>query len=161
MVNNALMKHLLATLLLVSNQIQSPQIIWQNPISGSWVVNRYLAPQSEYSAGHRGIDLAGELDEPVYAPEAGEISFIGKVGYRNVLSLETRLGKITFEPVCSELPVGYPVIQGEAIGRLCQPDAEYLWHCQLSCLHLGLITETGYLSAERFIFGMSPSRLLP
>lgn len=155
------MKHLLAVLSLIAGYPPASTEIWQSPIQGSYVVNQYLAPASEYSAGHRGIDLATEINQIVFAPVAGVISFAGKVGYREVLTLDSGLQTLTFEPVCSDLSVGMSVGAGEAIGRICQPDQEYLWHCEIICLHLGLKTTRGYLSAERFIFGMAATRLLP
>lgn len=155
------MKQIAAILSLLSSYLPGPDQPWLSPLAQGTVLEQYLSPHNEYSAGHRGIDLTAVLDELVFAPESGEIAFVGKVGYRQVLSLETTLGLITFEPVCSDLLVGSRVIRGEVIGTVCQPDSEYLWHCEIACMHLGLRTEKGYLSPEAFIFGMSPSRLLP
>ncbi len=155
------MKVILAIFTLALGQIGSQELTWQAPIANTFIINQYRAPASEYSSGHRGIDLAGATADLVFAPESGEINFVGKVGYRNVLTLETAVGEITFEPVCSSLQVGSWVGRGEALGNICLPDAEYVWHCEDVCLHLGLKTQNGYLSAEKFIFGMIPSRLLP
>jgi hypothetical protein len=155
------MKEIAAILSLLSSYVPNPDQPWLSPLAQSFVLQQYLAPQSEYSAGHRGIDLNAVIDELVFAPESGEITFVGKVGYRQVLTLETTLGAITFEPVCSDLLVGSQIIRGDVIGTVCQPDSEYVWHCDIACIHLGLKTERGYLSPEAYIFGMSPTRLLP
>lgn len=155
------MKELAIVFSLLINYLPNPIEPWQSPLAEPLLLQQYLAPASEYSAGHRGIDLAAELDQTVYAPVSGIVSYSGKVGYRQVLSINTLQGTITFEPVCSNYAVGSAIQIGQPIGAICQPDAEYSWHCDAPCMHLGLKTSSGYLSPEVFIFGMSPSRLLP
>ena len=124
-------------------------------------INHYIAPMTEYGEGHRGIDLATQIGEPVLSPADGEISFVGKVGYRNVISV--RFGNsltASMEPVCSDLVEGTFVLMGEEIGMVCEPDPEYLWHCSQTCLHFGTRSEAGYFSPLALIGGLSPSRLV-
>ena len=124
-------------------------------------INHYIAPMTEYGEGHRGIDLATEIGEPVLSPADGEISFVGKVGYRNVISV--RFGNsltASLEPVCSAMVEGTFVLMGEEIGLVCEPDPEYLWHCPETCLHFGTRSEAGYFSPLALIGGLSPSRLV-
>jgi hypothetical protein len=124
-------------------------------------INHYIAPMSEYGEGHRGIDLAAEIGEAVLSPADGEISFVGKVGYRNIISV--RFGNsltASLEPVCSDLIEGTLVWQGEDIGLVCEPDPEYLWHCSETCLHFGTRSDAGYFSPLALIGGLSPSRLV-
>jgi septal ring factor EnvC (AmiA/AmiB activator) len=116
---------------------------------------------TEYGEGHRGIDLATQVGEPVLSPADGEISFVGKVGYRNVISV--RFGNsltASMEPVCSDLVEGTFVLMGEEIGLVCEPDPEYIWHCSETCLHFGTRSEAGYFSPLALIGGLSPSRLV-
>ena len=124
-------------------------------------INHYIAPMSEFGEGHRGIDLATQIGDPVLSPADGEISFAGKVGYRNVISV--RFGNsltASLEPVCSELAEGTYVLKGEDIGLVCEPDPEYLWHCPETCLHFGTRSEAGYFSPLALIGGLGPSRLV-
>lgn len=124
-------------------------------------INHYIAPMTEYGEGHRGIDLPAQIGEPVLSPADGEISFVGKVGYRNVISV--RFGNsltASLEPVCSELVEGTFVLMGEEIGLVCEPDPEYLWHCSQTCLHFGTRSEAGYFSPLALIGGLGPSRLV-
>lgn len=124
-------------------------------------INHYIAPMTEYGEGHRGIDLPAQIGEPVLSPADGEISFVGKVGYRNVISV--RFGNsltASLEPVCSELVEGTFVLMGEEIGLVCEPDPEYLWHCSQICLHFGTRSEAGYFSPLALIGGLGPSRLV-
>ena len=123
-------------------------------------INHYLAPMTEYGEGHRGIDLQTQLGESVLSPANGEISFSGKVGYRNVVSV--RFGEsltASLEPVCSDLVQGTAVLMGDVIGLVCQPDPEYVWHCEMICLHFGSRSDAGYFSPLAIIGGLSPSRL--
>lgn len=124
-------------------------------------INHYIAPMTEYGEGHRGIDLVTQIGEPVLSPADGKISFVGKVGYRNVISV--RFGNsltASLEPVCSMLVEGTYVLMGEEIGLFCEPDPEYLWHCPETCLHFGTRSDAGYFSPLALIGGLGPSRLV-
>jgi hypothetical protein len=123
-------------------------------------LNHYLAPMTEYGAGHRGIDLPAIIGDRVLSPATGEISFVGKVGYRNVVSVNFGSSlTASIEPVCSEMLEGTPVTIGEDIGFLCEPDPEYVWHCIETCMHFGTRSEAGYFSPLTLIGGLSPSKL--
>jgi len=123
-------------------------------------MNHYRAPMTEYGSGHRGIDLPVLMGSLVLSPANGQISFAGKVGYRNVVSV--RFGNslsASVEPVCSELFEGSQVSIGDEIGLVCEPDPEYVWHCAETCLHFGTRSEAGYFSPLAIIGGLSPSKL--
>ena len=124
-------------------------------------LNQFMAPMTEYGDGHRGIDLPVLMGDPVLSPAAGQISFSGKVGYRNVVSV-TFGNSLTasMEPVCSAMAVGTQVMMGDEIGFVCEPDLEYVWHCRDICLHFGTRTEAGYFSPLALIGGLGPSKLV-
>ncbi len=124
------------------------------------VVNQYLAPMAEYGQGHSGIDLPALMGDEVLSPATGQISFVGKVGFRNLISI--RFGNsftTSLEPVCSDLVEGMNVELGDPIGLVCEPDPEYFWHCPQTCLHFGTRSESGYFSPLAIIGGLTPSRL--
>jgi len=124
-------------------------------------INQYIAPMSEYGEGHRGIDLPVFVGEQVLSPATGQISFSGKVGYRNVVSIQFGNSlTASVEPVCSELVEATTVVMGEEIGTICDPDIEYLWHCEQTCLHFGTRSAAGYFSPLALIGGLSPSKLV-
>jgi len=127
------------------------------------LVHPYRQPNSDYSAGHRGVDFEVSLGQPIYSPTAGEISFNQMLVDRPVLSLKTDQGDLLeFEPACSQLPVGDRVNTGDVIGFVCSPLSNYKTHCQeQACLHFSLRTNLGYLS-PMFRYGtLAPSVLLP
>lgn len=124
------------------------------------VVNQYLAPMTEYGQGHRGIDLPALMVDQVLSPATGQISFVGKVGYRNLISIQFGNSfTASLEPVCSDLVEGMSVQLGDPIGFVCEPDPEYVWHCPETCLHFGTRSEAGYFSPLAIIGGLTHSRL--
>ena len=135
------------------------------PIEGlvsSDVIRQYLGPETPYSAGHRGIDLPAELGTQIVSPATGMVSFVGQVGYRNLISIQFgSTNTASLEPVCSELTEGMTVTIGEPIGVLCDGALEYEWHCPSYCLHFGTRNEQGYFSPLALIGGLPPSRLVP
>ena len=135
---------------------------WQVPLKNPVLVNSFLQPSSDYSAGHRGVDYLVQDGEPVYAASDGTIRFSGLVVDRNVLSILHGKNLITtLEPVCSMLEPGSKVTAGQMIGRTCF-STTYRSHCGVrKCLHFALKTAEGYLSPLLLIGGLAPSRLLP
>lgn len=62
-----------------ASQPALPNGTWSWPVSGP-VIRGFDPPDSPYGAGHRGIDIAVAIGTPIVAPEAGTVSFAGKVG---------------------------------------------------------------------------------
>lgn len=138
---------------------------WVWPIDAPRVIARgFIAPETPYASGHRGIDLWSEPGSPVYAPESGVVHFVGVVVDRSVISIEHAGGLITsFEPVSSPLAPGTLVHRGEQIGSL-QPTkagAPQSGHCGASCLHFGVRLHGQYVSPLNYLGGIPHSILLP
>lgn len=137
---------------------------WQVPLKEPvHLVNPYFQPNSDYSAGHRGIDYRVTLGQSVFAPTDGTVWFVGTVVNRSVLSIRTASGDlVAFEPVCSNLVVGDSVTRGQEIAAVCEADPDYRQHCENQlCLHFSLRNPVGYLSPISRIGGFSPTVLLP
>jgi murein DD-endopeptidase MepM/ murein hydrolase activator NlpD len=140
--------------------------------TGSWnppldvpvrLVNQYRQPNSDYSAGHRGVDYLVSHNQAVLAPADGQVWFAGKVAQRPLLSLLHDGGYLTeFEPVCTDLKKGERVFAGQEVARVCKAEPSYLKHCPNAiCMHFSMRFEGRYLSPLLFIGGLNPSRLLP
>jgi len=56
-----------------------PNGTWSWPVSGA-VIRGFDPPDTPFGAGHRGIDIAVPPGTPILAPEAGTVSFAGRVG---------------------------------------------------------------------------------
>src|SRR5207253_5350558 len=52
---------------------------WLWPLGDHRVTGTFDPPDTEYSAGHRGIDLPGQVGEPVRAVASGRVTFAGSV----------------------------------------------------------------------------------
>ncbi len=118
----------------------------------------FIAPETVYSSGHRGIDLAAQPGAVVSAPADGIIHFSGVVVDRPVLSIEHPGSLLSsFEPVVSTLRPGTAVRRGEPIGTIAADGG----HCASSCLHFGVRLHGQYLSPLNFLGGIPPPVLLP
>lgn len=121
------------------------------------VVNGFDAPDPDWQAGHRGVDLAGTLGESVLAIGAGRVTYAGSVAGVDVVVVRHGVLRSTYEPVLATVSVGDHVFAGEPIGDLelfgshCLPDA---------CLHLGVKNGSRYLDPLS-LFGPRQVRLLP
>lgn len=142
---------------------ETPNLIWAPPLELPVnLVNIYRQPNSDYSAGHRGIDYQVSTGDPVLAPADGQIWFSGKVVNRFLISIKHPDGTLSeFEPVCTDLNKGERVFLGQQIGQVCEADEEYRQHCAtVKCLHFSIRVNGEYLSPQVFIGGINPSRLL-
>ena len=146
--------------------VESP--LWISPITPPVIDAVFRQPETEWGAGHRGIDLVGSPDAPILAPTSGVLKFSGKVFGRPIITLATSSGlTLEFEPACLTPPVvdaaapelavaakalsvvGQAVFTGQPFAWFC-PEG-YLTHCLVPCLHWGVKTaQSGYLSPQRF-----------
>jgi len=119
------------------------------------IVRPYIAPESPYAAGHRGIDIAAPSGT-VYAPAAGVVHFAGTVVDRPVLSIEHAGGVLTsYEPVVTTLTAGDAVEPGDVIGTVAPG------HCTTPCLHFGVRIDGEYASPLAWLGGIERAVLLP
>jgi murein DD-endopeptidase MepM/ murein hydrolase activator NlpD len=136
--------------------------VWDWPLPGPHTLLRpYIAPETPYSAGHRGIDIEAHTTteatpQVVTAPAAGTVYFAGFVVDRPVLSIRHPGGIISsFEPVSTTLAIGDVVRAGQEIGTL------EVGHCSSLCLHLGVRINGSYVSPLLFLGGVPRAVLLP
>jgi len=163
---------MLLTLLLVATGLlfsflpsQSPASAierWQVPVEDPQLVRQFVQPNSDWSAGHRGVDYLVNDHQMVFAPHDGTVSFAGWVVNRSVLSIRHSNGLLsTIEPLCATVSNSQQVETGQPVGVTCFP-SEYQSHCGIElCLHFALKNESGYLSPLVKLGGLSPSRLKP
>ena len=77
------------------------------------------APSPNWNRGHRGVDLAGVPDQPVYAAGAGTVVFAGELAGRPLVSIAHPGGlRTSYEPVRPRCGPGTSVDAGAAIGEL-------------------------------------------
>lgn len=99
-------------------------------------------PLSQWSRGHRGVDLLTAVGQPVLSAGHGVVAFAGVVAGRGVITVRHSDGlRTTYEPVDNPLASGSLVRRGARIG-LVSPSPG---HCvPRTCLHWGAIAAGTY-----------------
>jgi murein DD-endopeptidase MepM/ murein hydrolase activator NlpD len=122
------------------------------------VVAGFTAPAGPFAPGHRGVDLAGHVGDPVRSAAAGVVAFAGRVAGRGVVSVDHPGGlRTSYEPVTATVARGDQVGAGAVLGRLEAAAS----HCPpAACLHWGLRRGETYLD-PRSMLGAARVRLLP
>lgn len=128
------------------------QHVYEPPVAGP-LTRTFDPPDLKWLAGHRGVDLAAAVGEPIHAAGAGIVAFAGVVASRPVVSVDHPNGiRTTYEPVEPFVSQGEQVERGQVIGVLHTGDG----HCPESCLHWGArIGREQYLDPMRLL---SPPR---
>jgi murein DD-endopeptidase MepM/ murein hydrolase activator NlpD len=121
----------------------SAAALWTSPVLVARVTRPFESLPNPYSAGHRGVDLAGSPGAPVLAAGAGVVVFAGMVAGRPVVSIDHADGlRTTYEPVDPSVAAGTRVTRGSPIGTLAAGHAG----CPVpACLHWGLRRGETYL----------------
>lgn len=135
---------------------------WVWPVAPHVVVREFRAPASEYSAGHRGIDVTVGDGEPVSAPADGRVLFVGMVAGRGVVTVDHGGGVVsTLEPVIGSVSVGDSVLAGEVVGVVALPEVSWDAVHACSCLHIGARYVGQYVSPRVLLEKARPSVLKP
>ncbi|MDR2895246.1 MAG: M23 family metallopeptidase [Propionibacteriaceae bacterium] len=126
------------------------------PTIGSTVTRDFDPPDHDWLPGHRGVDLAGMIGQPVIVPRDGQVSFVGVVAGRPVITVDHGGFNTTYEPVDPQVTRGEGVTAGQIIGYLiaghegCPVDA---------CLHWGM-RKDGQYHDPMSLLGLGDIRLL-
>ncbi|GAA2745902.1 hypothetical protein GCM10009868_29190 [Terrabacter aerolatus] len=132
---------------------------WAWPLDpGPQVVRRFDQPDQPWLPGHRGVDLAGSVGQPVLAPTDGRVSWSGVIAGRGVVVVSHDDGlRSTFEPVGGAPVVGTTVPRGGRVGEITGTAG----HCApRTCLHWGVLRGETYLDPLSFV-GRARVILLP
>lgn len=123
------------------------------------VVEAFRAPPTPWSPGHRGVDLAATVGQPVLSAGRGQVIFSGVVAGRGVVVVRHAGGlRTSYEPVDARVPVSTVVGAGDPLGVV----ADVPGHCApATCLHWGLRRGGVYLDPLQLVGGAGPPVLLP
>src|SRR3954452_23337511 len=130
---------------------------WTWPVTGA-IVRGFDPPDDPYGAGHRGVDIAAAIGTVVVAPDAGVVTFAGKVGGRLFLTIDHGGG---VSSTCSWL-TSVLVHKNDHVVR-GQPVATTGWgHADLPVphLHLGVRRNGAYVDPMAFLAPLSVSDLI-
>jgi hypothetical protein len=130
---------------------------WQAPLQPVRVTRAFAPGPTPYSAGHRGVDLAGHPGEPVRAAAAGVVSYAGELAGRGVVVVVHGALRTTYEPVRATVRRDTRVERGVQIGTL---DPGHQGCPVAACLHWGLLRGDVYLDPMTLL-SRPQVRLLP
>ena len=111
---------------------------WVSPVPGMNIVKAFDKPERNWEPGHRGIDVAARVGEPIRAPASGEVRYVGTIAGTPVLSLTVDGYVVSFQPVISDLRKGDTVSAGQHIGTVADES-----ECPGGCIHIGMWKEKG------------------
>ncbi len=127
--------------------ITALSLVWAGPASADsarldWplrprpaVVREFDAPSPTWQRGHRGVDLAAAVGQPVYAAGAGTVVFAGELAGRPLVSIAHPGGlRTSYEPVRPSVRPGQTVTGQTVIGELMGGHAGC---AAAACLHWG------------------------
>jgi murein DD-endopeptidase MepM/ murein hydrolase activator NlpD len=126
------------------------------------VVRTFDAPSPNWQRGHRGVDLAAEPGQPVYAAQAGTVVFAGELAGRSLVSVAHPGGlRTSYEPVRPSVRSGQSVQAGAALGVVMQGHPGC---ASGACLHWGAMwgpsSRADYVDPLSLL-ASTPVRLLP
>jgi murein DD-endopeptidase MepM/ murein hydrolase activator NlpD len=121
---------------------------WTWPVVGP-VIRGFDPPDSPYTAGHRGIDIAAPLGTPVRAAAPGTVSFAGPVGGQLFVSVASGNGVVASYSFLSAIGVrkGDQIAPGAVVG------ASGAGHVGVipSHLHFGVRVDGEYVDPMSFL----------
>jgi murein DD-endopeptidase MepM/ murein hydrolase activator NlpD len=146
-----------SVLALLASLMSPPDPSWVWPVNGDPVIVRdFIAPETPWGPGHRGIDIDASHSPTLRAPVSGRLRFAGEVVSRGVVTIETSEGfLVSMEPVVLDLPTGSTVTAGQVIGEVDSG------HCPRRCVHVGLRIDGYYVSPAAFFGVQRRAVLLP
>ncbi|MCJ1712663.1 M23 family metallopeptidase [Curtobacterium sp. VKM Ac-2922] len=131
---------------------------WVWPTDSRVVERPWEAPDSDYGAGHRGIDVGAALGTPAVAVDDGVVTFAGSVAGRGVVTIDHGSGLVsTLDSVEPSVTKGDTVSQGDAVGAVA------VGHCPAvaPCLHLGARLDDRYVDPTPYLPAAEWPVLLP
>lgn len=130
---------------------------WLPPLEPLVVVHGFDPPAGPYAPGHRGVDLAAGVGQPVGSAADGVVSYAGRIAGVGVVAVVHGRIRTTYQPLEVTTTRGATVSAGDEIGRLDQAGS----HCAPDpCLHWGAIIGDTYVDPLHLL-NPGPSRLLP
>ncbi len=129
---------------------------WTWPLGDHRIERDFDPPESDYGAGHRGVDLPGRVGETVRAVAAGRVTFAGRVAGVATITIDHGGERSTYQPVEPSVRVGDAVDAGQPIGRLLGGHRS----CRSTCLNLGRLRGDDYLDPADLLGGSGSYRLI-
>lgn len=131
---------------------------WVWPTGVRVVERPWEAPDDDYGAGHRGLDVSAALGTPVVAVDDGVVAFAGSVAGRGIVTIDHGGGLVsTLDSVAPAVTKDQSVAQGDVVGTVA------VGHCASSapCVHLGARVDERYVDPLPYLPAAAWPVLLP
>lgn len=129
---------------------------WVWPLDDHRIDRSFDPPESDYGAGHRGVDLPGRVGQVVRAVAVGRVTFAGSVAGVPTITISHGVERSTYQPVAATVRVGDAVAAGQPIGRLRGGHPS----CRGTCLNLGRLRGGTYLDPALLLSTRGAYRLI-
>lgn len=121
------------------------RVTWSWPIVGP-IIRPFDKPETDYSEGHRGIDIGAIRGREVRSPIDGVVWFAGRVAGKSVVSIDAADGSIvSMEPVEGTVQRGDVVRAGDPVGLVNDQ------HNGMNAMHLGVRVNGVYVDPQLFL----------
>ncbi len=148
---------LVVSLVAIAEPAAAPGEPWTWPVVGP-VIDGYEPPETPFGAGHRGIDIAVPVGTTIVAPDAGVVTFAGKVGGELFLTIDHGGGVLS---TCSWLSALF-VRRGDLVARGQSVAATGGGHpgADVPHLHFGVRRDGTYVDPFDFLGPLSVSAMI-
>lgn len=128
------------------------------PVPGA-VLRRFLPPTIPFGPGHRGVDLAAEVGEPVRAAAGGRIRFAGRAADRRWVTVDHAGSVRTSYGPLEEVHVreGQRIARGGVLGTVAGPPHQG----EVPALHWGARRDGTYIDPLELLVPRRPSLVGP
>ena len=147
---------LLVTILLATSVAPAAAAPWTWPIGEHRIDRPFDPPESDYGAGHRGVDIPGRVGQTVRAVAVGRVTFAGRVAGIWTITIDHGTERSTYQPVSPTVRVGDAVAAAQPIGRLLGGHPS----CHRTCLNLGRLRGDEYLDPADLLATAGSYRLI-
>jgi len=147
---------LLVTTLLAASVAPAAAAPWTWPIGEHRIDRPFDPPESDYGAGHRGVDIPGRAGQTVRAVAVGRVTFAGRVAGVWTITIDHGSERSTYQPVSPTVRVGDAVTAGQPVGRLLGGHPS----CRRTCLNLGRLRGDEYLDPAALLATSGAYRLI-
>jgi murein DD-endopeptidase MepM/ murein hydrolase activator NlpD len=134
-------------------------VVYAPPVAPLRVVRGFDPPDSEFGAGHRGVDLASTPGAAVRSAADGVVRFAGSVAGRGLVVVLHADGVSTeYEPLRPAVSTGSAIRRGQVLGRVRGTHGA----CGTGqCVHWGARRGAEYVDPMLLLRPLGPVRLLP
>lgn len=139
--------------LLIQEATYAANNVFDYPLKSKTIVNKFLQPKDNYSAGHRGVDFEASVGDKVYSVAPGRVIFSGQVASKYHITIDHGSKIVSTYTYVSKryVQAGDVVSKGKLIGNVGEADD----HKQ-GVFHFSMRVNGAYVDPLKYINGEIP-----